>query len=52
MFGRCGADQLDVHVHSISDFLHTALEKMRHTQLLADLTQVLGRAVVFLGRGA
>ena len=30
MFVRCGADQLDVHVHSISDFLHTALEKMRH----------------------
>ncbi len=52
MLGRCGANQLDVHVHSISDFLHTAFEKMRHAQLLADLTQVLGRALVFLGGGA
>ena len=52
MFGRCGADQLDVDVHSVSDFLHTALEKMRHAQFLADLTQVLGRTLVFLGRGA
>ena len=30
MLGRCSANQLDVHVHSVSDFLHTALEKMRH----------------------
>ena len=52
MLGRCSANQLDVHVHSVSDFLHTAFEKIRHAQLLADLTQVLGRALVFLSRSA
>src|SRR3984893_5261497 len=52
MLVRRGADQLDIHVHSVSDFLHTALEKIRYALLLAALTQVLGSAFVFLRRGA
>ena len=35
-------------MHGIGDFLNTALEKIRHAQLLADLTQVLGHTLVFL----
>src|SRR5207253_10941012 len=49
---RCGADQLYVNLHIVSDFLDNALGKMRRAQLLADLTQVLGRNLVFLGIGA
>src|SRR5256885_1027100 len=30
MLVRCGANQLDVHMHSVSDFLHTALEEIRY----------------------
>ena len=52
MFVRRGANQLHIDVNGIGDFLHAALEKIRHTQLLADLTQVLGRTLVFLRRGA
>src|ERR1700692_1617443 len=52
MLVRRGADQLHIHVHSISDSLHAALAKIRYASLLADLTQVLGSTLVFLRRGA
>ena len=52
MFVVRSANQLHIHVHGISDFLHAALQQIRHAQLPADVAQIVRRAFVFLGRSA
>ena len=46
------ADELHIHMHGIGRPLHTTFENVRHAKLLTYFAQVLGRAFVFLRRGA
>ena len=41
MFVVRSANQLHIHVHGIGDFLHAALQQIRHAQLPADVAQIV-----------
>src|SRR5581483_9556748 len=52
VFVRGRANKLNVNVNCVSDLLHATLENMCNAELVADLAQVVGRALIFLGRSS
>ena len=52
VFIRRRANKLNVNVSCVSDLLYATLENVCNTKLVADLAQVVGRALIFLGRSS
>ncbi len=47
-----GLNELDVDVHAVAGFLHTAFENIGHTQFPRDFRKILRVALVASGRSA